>query len=175
MADDICCQLARQSSKGTFTNSWLWHCQPQLTGVSRARARWLNSNSARGMSKSHQQSDPYYCSLYVCSCLGAFSWCNQTTNNAGIFLPPCQTELTETSWGFERSQSIPQLIPKQVSLARGPVRCYSIIGTWLCSQPAGPSTHLHPPPSLHSWCCSQRPGRDMKKGMEECEKGKGGT
>lgn len=113
LADDICCQLARQSSKGTFTNSWLWHCHPQLTGVesrARARARWLNPNSARGMNKSHQQWDPYYCLLYLWSCLRAFSLCNQTTNDAGIFLPPCQTELTETSWGFEGSQRLPQLL-----------------------------------------------------------------
>lgn len=133
-----------------------------LTGLSSARARWLNPESAGGMTRSHQQSYAYYHLLYL-FLLGAFSWRNQTANDTRIFLPPCQTELTETSWGFKGSQLI--------CLARGPV---SIIGTWLCSQPTGPRTHLHPPPSSHSYCCSQHPGRDIQKGMEKYEKSKSG-
>lgn len=144
---------------------------PSADRGKQSQSQKTKSKQCQGMSKSHQQSDPYYCSLYLCSCLRAFSWCNQTTIDTGVFLPPCQTELTETSWSFEGSQSISQLILKQVPLARGPVRCYSTIGTWLCSKPAGPRTRLQPPLSLHSWCCSQGPGRDTQKGMEDCEKG----
>lgn len=45
---------------------------------------------------------------------------------------------------LSQSQSIPQLILKQIPLARGPVRCYSITGTWLWQQDPGlTATHHH--------------------------------
>lgn len=161
LADDVCYQLARQSSKGTFTHSLLWHCPPQLTGVSSARARWVNPKSTRGINPTSNQIPCSTHSIYV------LPWgflLVQLNNKQPWDFPPSLPGWTDRGH-FGKSQSRPQLILKQGPLASGPVRCYSPNATHLCSQIAGAKIHLHPPPSMQSWCCSQHSGRETQKGL----------
>lgn len=139
MAYDVHYQLARQSSKGTVTDCWHWCCHPQLTGVRRTWARWVNPNSTGGWEiPCSSQIPTTVCNIYK-PALAAFFWCNWTANGAGIFLlPHCSS--AKPSWrnklGFWGKTKQPQLILKQVPLVsgqRGPAICCSLPDTQLQS------------------------------------------
>lgn len=96
-----------------FTNSCHWHCHVQLTGVSKARTGWLNPNSTGGgvSPTSSQILTTAYCIFVPAWWLSPKNkWCWDFSPSLLSCPFARQTRLMETGWGFERSQSVSQLI-----------------------------------------------------------------